>query len=172
MSFLEREDQHLPLEEAADCNEVTPQLSLLQAEQSKWPQLLLMSLALENFCYLGRLLWRHSNSLMSFLYLCTKTAHSTWDETASVQQGVGKPPSLPGQLCCAWCTPGQDCTFGCQDTLLTHIQLAVNPNPQFSFHGLAFQSLISQFVYITRINLSYVENLSIALVKFHNGWWL
>ncbi|KAK4806763.1 hypothetical protein QYF61_005559 [Mycteria americana] len=42
-----------PLEEVVDCNEVTPQPSLLQAEQTKWPQPLLISLALEAFRDLG-----------------------------------------------------------------------------------------------------------------------
>ena len=41
------------LEEAADCDEVTPQPSLLQAAQNKWPQPLLISLALQTFRQLG-----------------------------------------------------------------------------------------------------------------------
>ena len=41
------------LEEVVDCNEVTPQPSLLQAEQTKGPHLLLLSLALETLHYLG-----------------------------------------------------------------------------------------------------------------------
>ncbi|KAK4807107.1 hypothetical protein QYF61_018448 [Mycteria americana] len=43
-----------PHEEVVDCNEVTPQPSLLQAEEAKCPQPLLISLALETFHHLGR----------------------------------------------------------------------------------------------------------------------
>jgi len=41
------------LEEIVDCDEVTPQPSLLQAEQTKSPQPLLVSLALKTFHHLG-----------------------------------------------------------------------------------------------------------------------
>ncbi|NXX18361.1 TNPO1 protein, partial [Podargus strigoides] len=43
--------------------------------------------------------------------------------------------------------------FGCQGTLLTHIQLAINPNPQISFRGAIFQPLVPQFVHRSRITL-------------------
>lgn len=40
---------------------------------------------------------------------------------------------------------------GYQRTLLTHIQLASNPNPQMSFHRAALQPFITQLVCTTRI---------------------
>ena len=55
---------------------------------------------------------------------------------------------------------------GCQGTLLTHIQLAINTNPQMSFQEAVVQPLIPQSVHITRIAPSQVENLALALVKF------
>ncbi|KAK4806787.1 hypothetical protein QYF61_005583 [Mycteria americana] len=44
--------------------------------------------------------------------------------------------------------------FGCQGTLLTHIQLAINLDPQISFRGAALQPLVLQFVCIIRITSS------------------
>lgn len=68
------------LKEGIDCNEVIPQPSLLYAEQVKWPQPLLLSLALETFYHLS-----HS-ALDTLQYLLIspsyskvlKTAHRTW----------------------------------------------------------------------------------------------
>jgi len=56
---------------------------------------------------------------------------------------------------------------GCQGTLLTHIQLAIDPTPHISFCGAVLQPLISQFVCITSITLSQVQNMALALVQFH-----
>lgn len=87
MSYLSPDigDQHLLLccllEEVLDCDEdITLQPSLLHSEQTKWPQLLLVTLALEAFYHLFSHLWRYSNSVMSFLYWGTQncTQHSGW----------------------------------------------------------------------------------------------
>lgn len=56
-----------PQEEGADSDGVTPQPSLLPAEQAKWPQLLLPSPALGTFHHPGPLLWTHSSPQMSFV---------------------------------------------------------------------------------------------------------
>jgi len=55
--------------------------------------------------------------------------------------------------------------FDSQGTLLTLIQLAINLYPQISFRGAALQPLVPQFVHITRITASHVDNP--ALAKFH-----
>ena len=57
--------------------------------------------------------------------------------------------------------------LGCQGTLLTPLQLAIHPNPQISFRGAALQPLVPQFVRITRITLSQLENPALDLDKFH-----
>jgi len=57
--------------------------------------------------------------------------------------------------------------YGCQGTLLTLIPFAINPKPQISFCGAALQSLVPQFVCITRITLSQVENPALVPVKSH-----
>jgi len=54
---------------------------------------------------------------------------------------------------------------GCQDTLLTCAQLAINPSPQIAFRGTALQPLIPQFARITGITLLQVQNPALALVK-------
>jgi len=58
-------------------------------------------------------------------------------------------------------------TAGPLATLGTLVSLAINPTPQISFCGAALQPLGPQFVRLTRITLSHVENSAIALVKFH-----
>ena len=57
--------------------------------------------------------------------------------------------------------------FGCQGALLTHIQLAINPNPHISFRRAALKALIPQFVHITRIIPFQLQNLALACIKFH-----
>ncbi|KAK4806181.1 hypothetical protein QYF61_001104 [Mycteria americana] len=122
-----------PLEEAVGCDEVTPQPSLLQAEQAKHPKL--------------------HTVLEVGLHQCSVE----WDN------------HLPRPASYAVLDAPQDTVgpFGCQGTRLTHIQLAINPNPQVSFRGAALQPLVPQFVCIPRITPSQVQNLALALVKFH-----
>jgi len=43
--------------------------------------------------------------------------------------------------------------FGCQGTLLAPTQIAINSNPQISFHRATLPRFASQFVCITRITL-------------------
>ena len=50
-----------------------------------------------------------------------------------------------------------------QGTLLTRAQLATNPNPQIPFRGAALQPLAHQFVCITRMTPSQVEDPTLAL---------
>jgi len=57
--------------------------------------------------------------------------------------------------------------FSCQGLQLAPVQLAINPDPQISFHGTAFQPLISHFIHIMRITLPQLENLAFPLVNFH-----
>lgn len=125
----------------------------------------LISLALENFHYhLAALLWTHSNSLKSFSYWDIQNCiqYSRWGCTSAVQSGT-----MTVYQCCAWCTAGCSWAFCCQDALLPHIHLAVNLKPQIYFHMAGLQSLIPQFLCITRITLCQVENPAHAFVKFH-----
>ena len=57
--------------------------------------------------------------------------------------------------------------FNGQLTLLTRILLAINPDLQISFHGAALQALVPQYLCITRITLSQVQNSALALVELH-----
>ena len=61
--------------------------------------------------------------------------------------------------------------YGCQGTLLTPVQFAINSDPQISLHGAALQPLISQFVCRTKTILSQVENPELAPVKFLVNYW-
>lgn len=54
---------------------------------------------------------------------------------------------------------------GCLSTLLTHVQLTADQDPQTSFSRVAVQNLISKFVCVARIVPSHVQNLALALVK-------
>lgn len=53
--------------------------------------------------------------------------------------------------------------------LLTHIQLVTNQNPQTSFYGVALQPRIPQFLSVSRITPSQVENMAPVVLKFHVG---
>lgn len=55
--------------------------------------------------------------------------------------------------------------FGCQGTLLTHIQPAVNQNPQIPFHGTSLHPLIPQSVHLSRVAPSQVQYPT--LTKLH-----
>lgn len=57
--------------------------------------------------------------------------------------------------------------FGFQGIQLTHIQFAVNQDPQIPVHGVAFQLLIPQSVHIFRVALVQVLNPALPLAKFH-----
>ena len=54
-----------------------------------------------------------------------------------------------------------------QGILLTHIQLVMNQNPQIPFHRALLHPLVPHSAYIFRFLLSQVQNLSLALAKFH-----
>jgi len=75
------------LKEVVNCEKITPQPSLLQAEQTKWPQPLL--LLLRPFTILVTLLWTCSNGLMSLYWGCQNcTQHLKWGCTSVVQSGA------------------------------------------------------------------------------------
>lgn len=76
-------------------------INLHQAEQSKWPQLLLIRLALETLHHLLALLWMVSNSLIyiythmyiyMFYIVVPKTAHSSQGKAVPAQSRVRQPP--------------------------------------------------------------------------------
>lgn len=165
------------LEEVVDCHEVTAQPSFLQAEQAKWPQLLLVCLTLEAFSPPWSPCSRHILIVWCPSYSeVPKTAHSVWGGTFSVVQCRGDKDhplcSVEGGLRSASYavldTP-QDTVFpfGCQGALLAHIQFSKNPDPQASFCRAALQPLVSQFAHVTRITPSQGENLGLAYIKFH-----
>lgn len=57
--------------------------------------------------------------------------------------------------------------FGHQGTLLTHIELPINPKPQIPFCKAALQPLVPQSTHTSRIIPSQVQNLAFVLVKHH-----
>ncbi|KAK4806807.1 hypothetical protein QYF61_005603 [Mycteria americana] len=59
------------------------------------------------------------------------------------------------------------CPLGCQGTLLTHIEPAVNQHPQIPFCRAALQPLLSQFILVPGITPCQVQNPAFGLVKFH-----
>ena len=59
------------------------------------------------------------------------------------------------------------CPLGCQGTLLTHIEPAVDQHPQIPFCRAALQPLLSQSVLVPGVTLSQMQNLTFVLVKFH-----
>lgn len=68
---------------------------------------------------------------------------------------------------CPYCWPWP---FGCLSTLLTHLQLAINPNSQISFCRAALQPLIPQFVCVNATTSSQMQNPPLALVKISSRW--
>lgn len=50
----------------------------------------------------------------------------------------------------------------------SHVQLAINPKPQISFCGAAFQPFVPFFIHISKITLSQVKN-AVLSVKFHRA---
>ena len=77
------------------------------------------------------------------------TPHQTADSTrGGVDSSVDWDNHLPQPARYAVLDAPQDTVgpFGCHSTLLTHIQLAINPNHQISFHRAALQPLVLQFV--------------------------
>mgnify|MGYP001851590690 FL=1 len=54
-----------------------------------------------------------------------------------------------------------------QGIMLMHIQLVTNQNPQIPFCRALLHPLVPHSAYIFRFLLSQVQNLSLALAKFH-----
>lgn len=50
-------------------------------------------------------------------------------------------------------------------TLLTHIQVANSQDPQIPFHRIAFQCPTPQFLCISRVTASQVQNLALSFVN-------
>lgn len=102
-----------------------------------WPQLFLIPLALP---------WTLSNSFTSLLYCGTQTCIqcSRWDCTKTEQDNLflhlagSARPDAP---------QGTADPFGCQETRLAHIQLAINQNSQILFHRDDLQSRLSICTY-------------------------
>lgn len=113
-------------------------LHLLQAQQTKWPQLLLkgktlLSLAFKAF----HILVPPSRDILipwypSYIEVL-KPVLSAWGGSTPVQSRAEQRQSHPSTSCwcCAWCTPGAFCLP--LDIPLTYIQLAIDWDPQVSF---------------------------------------
>lgn len=103
-------------------------------------------------------------ALSQFYTLFTSTQSCTQCSRCcrTVQRGDNSSPCLVAVL-------GQDMVglLGCQGTLLAHIQLAINQNPQVPFHRAVLQPLISQDVVISKTASSQVQNPRLALIKLH-----
>lgn len=90
----------VPLKEAVDFDELPPQPFLLRAEQTKWPQLILISLVLKAFHHLGHppldtllIVWCPSYTEAS------KTATSTWGQAAPAHCRTIKSLQQQAMLC-------------------------------------------------------------------------
>jgi len=107
-----------------------------------------------------------SNSLMSFFVLWCPELHTVL-EVRPHQRRVERDNHFPRPTSDAVLDASQDTVGppGCQGTLLAHIQLAVNHNPQIPLCGAAFQRLITQSVRIARVAPSQVQDPAFALVK-------
>lgn len=84
------------------------------------------------------------------------------DEAALLQSRLRQSLSLPAGSTGPDALQGRVGPFGCQGTLL--IQLSRNQKPQIPFHRAALQSLMSQFVHISRVVPFQMQNAT--LVKF------
>lgn len=127
--------------------------------------MLLNAVSSRSFATLVTLLWTHSNSGMS-LYQGTHSCTQDLRWGSPVHCRAEQSPSWPVDGAVLDAPQDTSVSYGCQGTLLTHIQLATYLNNQMSFFGASLQSLIHQ-LQITRITLSQVEDLALALVKFH-----
>ena len=97
-----------------------------------------------------------SNSFMLFLHCgtqnctqCLKRGHTSAEQNST---GPDAPHGTVGP-------------FGCQGTLMTPVQIAINQNTQIPFQGAALQSLLHKFVHTARVALSQggVQNTALAL---------
>lgn len=87
------------------------------------------------------LLWVLFNSFIYFLpWFPNCTQYSRW---SCIRSKTSKAMRDKSQDMVGYCDY--------QGTLLTHIQLAVNQNPQIFFHRAALQSFVPQSVYMSRV---------------------
>lgn len=64
------------------------------------------------------------------------------------------------------------CSLGCQGTLLTHIDPALNQHPHIPFCRDALQPLPSQFILVPSIILFQVQNLALSWCQWETHTWL
>lgn len=132
---------------------LTPQL---WAALNKGHQPFLLCLTFSTLTISVTLLRMLSNSFMLFLHCGTQncTQCSKWGHTSAEQNRAG--PDAP---------QGTVGPFGCQGTLLTPVQIAINQNTQIPFQGAALQSLLHKFVRIARVALTQggVQNPALLL---------
>ena len=110
------------------------------------------------------LLWIHSNNSISFLYW--EPGHNTLDG-ASERQSRGKQSPLPDghpSVDAAQDTVGLP---GCNNTLLTYVQLFIDQAPQVLLYRAALNEVFSQFVYISGTVSTQVPHCALGLVKPH-----
>lgn len=110
--------------------------------------------------------FKHAKRFTSFLQCGAHTVHSVQGEAAQcrAEQDKASPPPAgsagPDEL------QGIVGLLSCQRALLTHVQLALKQNTQIPFCW-AITASRPQSVCLARLTQSQVQNLAIALAKFH-----
>lgn len=136
------------LEKGLDCHEVTSQLSLVQAKQAKWSQLLLLSLAFKNFQH-------PSHPLILWCFSYTVIDNSV--EATAVKHWEGQSPPLAVWQCCSWCTLRHGSPFRlpghCWPILICHHQCRKQAKKALNFSALSM-SLLRRWQQQTNISSS------------------
>ncbi|KAK4823617.1 hypothetical protein QYF61_004220 [Mycteria americana] len=151
-----------------ESDKVSPQPPFLQAKQSQLPQPLLIRLLLQTLHQL------RCPSLYTLQYLNIplvvggpklNTVFEVWPHQCRVQ-GDNHFPSCAGH---AIFDTGQDAIglLGRLDTLLAHIQAAVNKHPQVLLCWAAFQPLFPKPVALHGVAVAQVQDLALGLVEPH-----
>jgi len=113
-------------------------------------------------------LWQHSfGCWVTALCLCivAPSLHPVLEVRLLSTEGTT--PSLAWWQCWAEGTQGMVSPLSCWGTLLTHIQLTVNQNPQIPFCATALQSLFPQSKYSQGCPVLHVETTTWTLCS----WW-
>lgn len=163
-----------PLKEVVD-SRMKPPLILLFLQLNKSSDLSCSSSVFSSrpFTIFIGLFWAYSTTAHSktvwFLLILRHPSLHTVLEVRLYRGRVGWENHLPQLATSALLDVLQDTVspLGCRDTLLTRIQLAINPNAQISFRGATVQPFVPQCVRATRITPFQAENAALALVKFH-----
>jgi len=157
-----------PPQEAVRSNKVAPQPPFLQTRQTQSPQLLLTGHTfqlfhqvwcppLDAFKHVNILLQLWGPELFTALKVRPHQCWIQWDNHLFWTAGYAVFDA----------SQDLDCPLGCQGTLLSHMNPAVNQHSQTPFCRAGLQPLVSQFILVTGVTPPQVQNPAFGPVKGH-----